>query len=116
MTYTTYKYCSDSDFLLIKERLDILKQKIARSYENVLTKYDRVDDSDYLTLNFTINDTLFGGNIHLQFVDKPNSTAFNINVIKTFDDGQYRYFKRKAVYKETELDNIEENYNNLISE
>jgi hypothetical protein len=116
MIYRIYKYCTEKDFSLIKRRLEILKEKIAYNYKHILKSQNRADESDFLDLNFRTDDPPFQGNIYIQFVDKPNLTSFNIMVIKTFDKGQFRYSKRKEVYKQTELQSIEENYDNMIGE
>lgn len=114
MVYSNYKYCLDENFTNLKERLNLLKNKIVSNSEN-LEEFTRLEDKDYLNLGFTIKDQKpFHGSFYILYKDVPEQALFDIGVFKSYDIDKKRYFKRTLLEISISLNKIETNYLLLV--
>jgi hypothetical protein len=115
MIYNVYKNCSDHHFEFLKQKLEILKEKILEIFGKTLEQKIRHDDSDYLILNFSvINKNFFGSNLAIVFQDEINSSDFEMVIIKTLDRGMYRYYKEEVIIEKININSLEKDFKQYI--
>ncbi len=110
-----YKNCTYSQFSVLKEKLETLKQKIEISYKNDLAVISRADDSDTLGLNFKIHKyEKFYSVISLLFNDDCNF-GFALSLIETLDFERKRYYKKVVLEDSLDLDFFEIHLDKMLA-
>ena len=110
MKYNFYKNLSNQEFDKLKEQLSNLDREILELRGNELIKKNRVDEKDYLILNYYFaNEKYFLSNLSILYKDYPGTASFDIGIIKAFDESHTRYSKMELVGKGVALENLKIN-------
>lgn len=117
LVYNVYKNCTADEFILIKNELTVLQQKVLDRFTNQLYLRPRADDNDYLAMSFHIKDNeLFQSNICFLFEDLPLKQSFETGLIKCVDIKNRRYCKRISNFKSVTLDELRIEIENIVQQ
>lgn len=110
-----YKYCSGNQFIDLKKRLDLLKKNILAKFQNI-EEFKRLEDDDYLNLGFRFkNQESIGGSFGIKYKDIPEQAVFDVGILKSYDTGNRRYYKRSLIETNVTIDFIENNYFSIVN-
>jgi len=107
MIYNVYKNISNGDFESVKTRLLDLDDLILQSFPDKLTHQARVDESDYLVLNFKfVEQSKFRGNLAIMYEDLPGNITFCVGILKALDIDGMRLYKKEVIAENINVDSL----------
>lgn len=117
MLYIIYKNITEKQFVANKKTLQNIEKKIKDFFlrEGFYVLKD-ADDSDVLALNFNTEKDKFSGNISLFFNDSISNPSYDITVVKAYDNGDLRKFKRRSIVENVSIEEIKNNYKLYFSD
>lgn len=108
MIYNVYKNISNGDFESVKKILLDLNDLILHRFSDRLIHQIRVDESDYLVLNFKFGEQpKFKGNLAIMYEDLPGNITFCIGILKSLDINGVRFYKKEVIAENINVDSLE---------
>jgi len=117
LNYNIYNNITDEDYFAVQDKLTLIESEMEQLFENTEWHLSTpVIKSDGLGIDFLITESIFRGNLGMQFEDAPGAITFNFYVTKSFDENGQRYFLRFYIFQNKAFDFFENSIPKFVNE
>lgn len=105
LRYNIYSNINDDGFLHIRKLLIPIEQQMFQILKSLdWHLHSTVAHSDALIIDFLKNESIYSGNLGIEFEDKYGQITFSFYVTKGFDKNGYRYFLKDYIFKSKNIE------------